>query len=403
MNHKMLVDVARYRNPDNDPRGPYILKHVTGPFDRPFLRYEWNGRMPPPGRSWRFSKQRAEELEQEGRIVFSSSGQPMLKRFLHETSGNLLNLLRTLPDTQAMNEADFTKEVVPRFVKILDYEEVETFYNYEKNKYRADVVLSNSIESKPWLVIEIKMQKFVNIDGWIYQLQNYLGAFESQVGVLVSPEVVILMCGEEVRRFDLKQLTSEQAEEILLTLDRDAQPSPSSNRRSMHVELVRLIEAVESAATNNEKGRSLEALARSLFGSVSALRCKYSNLQTRSSEIDLVIEYDQSKGRLALFDEIGRYCLVECKNWSKPVGVGPVRDFMGKLDKCKIKLGVIFSKNGVTGVDSGADALREIQSRFDRDGVFLLVFSLEDLRGIADGEMFAAALERKADGLRFDV
>jgi hypothetical protein len=73
-------------------------------------------------------------------------------------------------------------------------------------------------------------------------------------------------------------------------------------------------------------------------------------------------------------DELGRYCLVECKNWSKPAGLSTVRDFLGKLDRCKTRLGIIFSGNGITGVDTGVDALREIHSRFDRDGVYVIVF-----------------------------
>ena len=80
----------------------------------------------------------------------------------------------------------------------------------------------------------------------------------------------------------------------------------------------------------------------------------------------------------------------------------PVRDFIGKLDKCQCRLGIIFSKNGVTGVDSGADALREIQSKFDRDGLYLLVFSLEDLRDINGAAEFLDAIDVKADTLRFD-
>lgn len=220
---------------------------------------------------------------------------------------------------------------------------------------------------------------------------------------MVSPEILILITRDEAKHFDLHTLTPEQAEEILRTLERSAQPSSRPNKALTHGMLVNLIESVEKAATNDEKGKSLESLAQFLFNSISSLRCKYSNLQTRSSEIDLVIEYDRTKEALPLFDELGRYCLVECKNWSKPVGVGPVRDFMGKLDKCKTRLGVIFSKNGVTGVDSGADALREIQSRFDRDGLFLLVFSLEDLKSITDGKAFSEALDRKADSLRFDT
>lgn len=74
----------RYKNPDNDPRGPYLLADVTSPFDRPALRYEWHGQFPPAGRSWRYSQDRAQELEVEGRVVFSSSGKPRLKRYMSE-------------------------------------------------------------------------------------------------------------------------------------------------------------------------------------------------------------------------------------------------------------------------------------------------------------------------------
>ena len=77
---------ARYKNPDDDPRGPYVLSDVTSPFDRPLLRYEWNGQLPPEGRSWRYTAERARALEAEGRISFSSTGQPRLKRYISEAS-----------------------------------------------------------------------------------------------------------------------------------------------------------------------------------------------------------------------------------------------------------------------------------------------------------------------------
>jgi len=77
------VDV-RYKNPDNDPLGPYVLSEVTSPFDRPSLRYEWHGQLPPAGRCWRYSAERAQALEAEGRISFSPTGRPRLKRYLSE-------------------------------------------------------------------------------------------------------------------------------------------------------------------------------------------------------------------------------------------------------------------------------------------------------------------------------
>lgn len=57
---------------------------VTSPFERPMLKYEWHGKLPPSGRSWRYSKEKALELEADGRILISSSGRITLKRYLNE-------------------------------------------------------------------------------------------------------------------------------------------------------------------------------------------------------------------------------------------------------------------------------------------------------------------------------
>lgn len=72
----------RFKNPDNDPRGAYILTDVTAPFDRPKLRYSWGGKLPPDGRCWRFSQEKAMQLEKDGMLSFSNTGMPRLKRFL---------------------------------------------------------------------------------------------------------------------------------------------------------------------------------------------------------------------------------------------------------------------------------------------------------------------------------
>lgn len=84
MNSRDSTIDARYKNPDDDPRGAYVLSDVTSPFGRPTLQYEWHGHMPPQGRSWRYTKEHAAELEAEGRIVFSPNGRPHLKRYLSE-------------------------------------------------------------------------------------------------------------------------------------------------------------------------------------------------------------------------------------------------------------------------------------------------------------------------------
>lgn len=83
--------LAAFKNPDNDPRGPwrasdlsartfsqsgyYIIK---GPSGKEFL--------PPPSRAWIVNKERFEELLKDNRIVFGADGKgrPMQKRFLSE-------------------------------------------------------------------------------------------------------------------------------------------------------------------------------------------------------------------------------------------------------------------------------------------------------------------------------
>ena len=82
---------ARYKNPDDDPRGPWASEplQVKTPSDE--YIYEITtpaGRKisPPEGRSWAFGKKRYEELVRDNRIYFGADGRnvPRLKKFLSD-------------------------------------------------------------------------------------------------------------------------------------------------------------------------------------------------------------------------------------------------------------------------------------------------------------------------------
>ena len=83
---------ARYRNPDNDPRGPWKADPFDAPNLRPRLTYAIRNPntgedfWPPPGRCWRTGPERFEALRADGRIVFGRGGRarPQLKVFLEE-------------------------------------------------------------------------------------------------------------------------------------------------------------------------------------------------------------------------------------------------------------------------------------------------------------------------------
>lgn len=83
---------ARYTNPDNDPRGPWIADNLTagkpgGDVFYPILDPETGNEFyPPKGRYWPYSRETMKRKIQEGRIIFpqTSQGRPMLKRFQYE-------------------------------------------------------------------------------------------------------------------------------------------------------------------------------------------------------------------------------------------------------------------------------------------------------------------------------
>ena len=91
--------LARYKNRDNDPRGPWISGDLTakaGPGRRAEQFYDVttpSGRVvrPAHGMAWRYTRDRFDELVADNRIFFGKgSSMPRLKRFLSETQGGLV-------------------------------------------------------------------------------------------------------------------------------------------------------------------------------------------------------------------------------------------------------------------------------------------------------------------------
>lgn len=116
----------RYRNPDNDPRGPWTLGDCsarnsynagTYPITCP------SGRVisgPPKGMYWRYSKEKFEELNKDGRIWWGVNGKnvPRVKRFLSEVKQGVV------PDTIWMHtEVGNTQEAKKELLAVCDFED----------------------------------------------------------------------------------------------------------------------------------------------------------------------------------------------------------------------------------------------------------------------------------------
>lgn len=89
---------ARYRNPDNDPRGPWLQgDNGTAKSGGESLLYPItlpSGRVvtPPRGNYWRFSKENFENARKEGRVYFGAdgNGMPLIKRYLTEVQDGVV-------------------------------------------------------------------------------------------------------------------------------------------------------------------------------------------------------------------------------------------------------------------------------------------------------------------------
>jgi len=85
---------AAYRNPNNDPRGPWRLVPMTGAGLRPNQQYAIttpSGKTlyPPPGRHWSVLEEKFNALVQQGVVFFGKKGdaQPGLLRYLSDVEG----------------------------------------------------------------------------------------------------------------------------------------------------------------------------------------------------------------------------------------------------------------------------------------------------------------------------
>ena len=126
--------VARYTNPDDDPRGPWLSgaiqarnyyskgKHeVTSPSGKKFSN--------PKGTYWRFSPERFKQLDEDKRIWWGEAGDgvPRLKRFISEVKDGII------PQTLwKWKDVGHTQEAKEELIKYVGFEHGENVLNSVK-------------------------------------------------------------------------------------------------------------------------------------------------------------------------------------------------------------------------------------------------------------------------------
>ena len=121
----------RYKNPDDDPRGPWTSGDCSArnPYSAGIYSITCpEGRIikgPPKGMYWRFSKEKFEELDRDGRIWWGKKGNnvPRLKRFLSEVKKGVV------PDTIWFHkDVGNTQEAKKELLSICDFDNPESVF-----------------------------------------------------------------------------------------------------------------------------------------------------------------------------------------------------------------------------------------------------------------------------------
>jgi adenine specific DNA methylase Mod len=82
-----------YRYVEDGTNRRYRLDNLTAPMSRASAGqiYEWKGIRPPQTRCWVYNQEKMQELEQQGRIIYSKNGFPNYKRYLDENPGEKIS------------------------------------------------------------------------------------------------------------------------------------------------------------------------------------------------------------------------------------------------------------------------------------------------------------------------
>ena len=112
---------ARYKNPDNDPRGDWknsdcLVKTYSANYDYPIQTPSGRIVNPPKGRCWMTSKENFQKLIDDNRIYFGKDGDnvPCLKRFLSEVKQGVTPLT-IWKYTEVGHNQDALREVLALF------------------------------------------------------------------------------------------------------------------------------------------------------------------------------------------------------------------------------------------------------------------------------------------------
>ncbi|MFC9105536.1 restriction endonuclease [Streptomyces rochei] len=152
--------------------------------------------------------------------------------------------------------------------------------------------------------------------------------------------------------------------------------------------------AGDTAVSNAARGKAFEDLLTYLFELVPGISVTLRNQLDyfSSEEIDIAFWNEGDPKGLRQFDKI---ILVECKNWSKPVGAAEVTLFSSKLEGRGRPLGILVAAAGITGEAVDRSAAHQILARALGQKREILVVTRSEIEQLSDTDDLVRLLKQK--------
>ncbi len=139
--------------------------------------------------------------------------------------------------------------------------------------------------------------------------------------------------------------------------------------------------AGDNAATTAVKGKAFEDLICYLFSKIPGISVTRRNTlnQFGSEEIDVAFWNRPNPNGLYFLQNI---ILVECKNWSQPLGSAEVGWFDTKLRRRAQPFGILIAANGITGNAADRTAAHDVISAALAEGRQFVVITRHEIENL---------------------
>lgn len=127
----------------------------------------------------------------------------------------------------------------------------------------------------------------------------------------------------------------------------------------------------------------------------------YSNVTNDTNEYDIIIEPSELSKQMynAIPEIVYQPIICECKNYQDTIGVTWIGKLYMLLSITNIKVGIIFSYEGITGEKDWEDSKGLVKKIFLKDGIAILDIGIKELEKIKNGERFYDVVQKKYNEL----